>query len=104
MFSMMFANRLVPVADNVNKGRIAYRAMNRYEYIAKCHEDAMKQILDGTELEEEFNNFISSIKEDANKLKEYVFGRRDFVTEFAYTRLTGKHSDKRNNLLLRRKN
>lgn len=103
MFSMMFANRLVPVADNVNKGRIAYRAMNRYEYIAKCHEDAMKQILDGTELEEEFNNFISSIKEDANKLKEYVFGRRDFVTEFAYTRLTGKNSDKKKQFVAKKK-
>ena len=103
MFSMMFANRLVPVADNVNKGRIAYRAMNRYEYIAKCHEDAMKQILDGTELEEEFNNFISSIKEDANKLKEYVFGRRDFVTEFAYTRLTGKYSDKKKQFVAKKK-
>ena len=103
MFSMMFANRLVPVADNVNKGRIAYRAMNRYEYIAKCHEDAMKQILDGTELEEEFNNFISSIKEDANKLKKYVFGRRDFVTEFAYTRLTGKNSDKKKQFVAKKK-
>lgn len=103
MFSMIFANRLVPVADNVNKGRIAYRAMNRYEYIAKCHEDAMKQILDGTELEEEFNNFISSIKEDANKLKEYVFGRRDFVTEFAYTRLTGKNSDKKKQFVAKKK-
>ena len=103
MFSMMFANRLIPVADNVNKGRIAYRAMNRYEYIAKCHEDAMKQILDGTELEEEFNNFISSIKEDANKLKEYVFGRRDFVTEFAYTRLTGKNSDKKKQFVAKKK-
>lgn len=103
MFSMMFANRLVPVADNVNKGRIAYRAMNRYEYIAKCHEDAMKQILDGTEVEEEFNNFISSIKEDANKLKEYVFGRRDFVTEFAYTRLTGKNSDKKKQFVAKKK-
>ena len=103
MFSMMFANRLVPVADNVNKGRIAYRAMNRYEYIAKCHEDAMKQILDGTELEEEFNNFISSIKEDANKLKEYVFGRRDFVTEFAYTKLTGKNSDKKKQFVAKKK-
>lgn len=103
MFSMMFANRLVPVVDNVNKGRIAYRAMNRYEYIAKCHENAMKQILDGTELEEEFNNFISSIKEDANKLKEYVFGRRDFVTEFAYTRLTGKYSDKKKQFVAKKK-
>lgn len=93
MFSMMFANRLVPVADNVNRGKVAYRAMNRYEYIAKCHEDAMKQIIDGTELEAKFNEFISSVKDDANKLKDYVFGRKDFTTEFAYLYLTGKYAN-----------
>ena len=103
MFSMMFANRLVPVADNVNRGKIAYRAMNRYEYIAKCHEDAMKQILDGTELEAKFNEFISSIKDDANKLKDYVFGRKDFTTEFAYLYLTGKNADKKKQFVDKKK-
>lgn len=103
MFSMMFANRLVPVADNVNRGKIAYRAMNRYEYIAKCHEDAMKQILDGTELEAKFNEFISSVKDDANKLKDYVFGRKDFTTEFAYLYLTGKNADKKKQFVDKKK-
>lgn len=103
MFSMMFANRLVPVADNVNRGKITYRAMNRYEYIAKCHEDAMKQILDGTELEAKFNEFISSVKDDANKLKDYVFGRKDFTTEFAYLYLTGKYANKKKQFVDKKK-
>lgn len=103
MFSMMFANRLVPVVDNVNRGKIAYRAMNRYEYIAKCHEDAMKQILDGTELEAKFNEFISSVKDDANKLKDYVFGRKDFTTEFAYLYLTGKYANKKKQFVDKKK-
>lgn len=103
MFSMMFANRLVPIADNVNRGKIAYRAMNRYEYIAKCNEDAMKQILDGTELEAKFNEFISSVKDDANKLKDYVFGRKDFTTEFAYLYLTGKNADKKKQFVDKKK-
>ena len=103
MFSMMFANRLVPVADNVNRGKIAYRAMNRYEYIAKCHEDAMKQIIDGTELEAKFNEFISSVKDDANKLKDYVFGRKDFTTEFAYLYLTGKYANKKKQFVDKKK-
>lgn len=103
MFSMMFANRLVPVADNVNRGKVAYRAMNRYEYIAKCHEDAMKQIIDGTELEAKFNEFISSVKDDANKLKDYVFGRKDFTTEFAYLYLTGKYADKKKQFVDKKK-
>ena len=103
MFSMMFANRLVPVADSVNRGKIAYRAMNRYEYIAKCHEDAMKQILDGTELEAKFNEFISSVKNNANKLKDYVFGRKDFTTEFAYLYLTGKNAYKKKQFVDKKK-
>lgn len=85
MFSLMYSNRLVPVVDAENRGRIKYRAMSKYEYIADCHEKALKRIIEGTEFEPKFNNYVSTIKEDANKLKEFVFGRKDFTTEFART-------------------
>lgn len=85
MFSLMYSNRLVPVVDAENRGKIKYRAMSRYEYIADCHEKALKSIIEGTEFEAKFNNYVGSIKEDANKLKEFVFGRKDFTTEFART-------------------
>lgn len=85
MFSLMYSNRLVPVVDAENRGKIKYRAMSRYEYIADCHEKALKRIIEGTEFEAKFNNYVGSIKEDANKLKEFVFGRKDFTTEFART-------------------
>lgn len=85
MFSLMYSNRLVPVVDAENRGKIKYRAMSRYEYIADCHEKALKRIIEGTEFETKFNNYVGSIKEDANKLKEFVFGRKDFTTEFART-------------------
>lgn len=85
MFSLMYSNRLVPVVDAENRGRIKYRAMSKYEYIADCHEKALKRIIEGTEFESKFNNYVSTIKEDANKLKEFVFGRKDFTTEFART-------------------
>lgn len=85
MFSLMYSNRLVPVVDAENRGKIKYRAMSKYEYIADCHEKALKRIIEGTEFEAKFNNYIGTIKEDANKLKEFVFGRKDFTTEFART-------------------
>lgn len=85
MFSLMYSNRLVPVVDAENRGKIKYRAMSKYEYIADCHEKALKRIIESTEFEAKFNNYVGSIKEDANKLKEFVFGRKDFTTEFART-------------------
>ena len=85
MFTLMYSNRLVPVVDAENRGKIKYRAMSRYEYIADCHEKALKRIIEGTEFEAKFNNYVGSIKEDANKLKEFVFGRKNFTTEFART-------------------
>lgn len=85
MFSLMYSNRLVPVVDAENRGKIKYRAMSKYEYIADCHEKALKKIIEGTEFETKFNNYVGTIKEDANKLKEFVFGRKDFTTEFART-------------------
>ena len=85
MFTLMYSNRLIPVVDAENRGKIKYRAMSRYEYIADCHEKALKRIIEGTEFESKFNNYVGTIKEDANKLKEFVFGRKDFTTEFART-------------------
>lgn len=85
MFSLMYSNRLIPVVDAENRGKIKYRAMSKYEYIADYHEKALKRIIEGTEFEAKFNNYVGSIKEDANKLKEFVFGRKDFTTEFART-------------------
>ena len=85
MFSLMYSNRLIPVVDAENRGKIKYRAISKYEYIADCHEKALKRIIEGTEFEAKFNNYVGSIKEDANKLKEFVFGRKDFTTEFART-------------------
>lgn len=85
MFSLMYGNRLIPVVDAENRGKIKYRAMSKYEYIADCHEKALKKIIEGTEFEAKFNNYVGTIKEDANKLKEFVFGRKDFTTEFART-------------------
>lgn len=83
MFSMMYANRLIEVPDAENKGRLKYKAMTLQEYINKCHEEALKNIIQGTDLEAKFTSFLNDIKHDDNKLKDYIWGRRDFTTEFA---------------------
>ena len=83
MFAMMYSNRLIEVPDAENKGRLKYKAMTLQEYINKCHEEALKNIIQGTDLEAKFTSFLNDIKHDDNKLKDYIWGRRDFTTEFA---------------------
>lgn len=69
MFTLMYSNRLVPVVDAENRGKIKYRAMSRYEYIADCHEKALKRIIEGTEFEAKFNNYVGTIKKMLINLK-----------------------------------
>ena len=101
MFSMMFANRLIEVPDAKNKGRLKYKAMTLQEYTNKCHEEALKNIIQGTDLEAKFTSFLNDIKHDDNKLKDYVWGRKDFTTEFANIYLN--NADKRKFVAERKK-
>lgn len=101
MFSMMYANRLIEVPDAENKGRLKYKAMTLQEYINKCHEEALKNIIQGTDLEAKFTSFLNDIKHDDNKLKDYIWGRRDFTTEFANIYLS--NADKRKFIAERKK-
>lgn len=101
MFAMMFANRLIEVPDAKNKGRLKYKAMTLQEYINKCHEEALKNIIQGTDLEAKFTSFLNDIKHDDNKLKDYIWGRKDFTTEFANIYLN--NADKRKFVAERKK-
>ena len=83
MFAMMYANRLVPIEDYDSKGRLPYRFMTLAQYIARNHENALKQVIAGTPLNEAYNKFVESQSEDDNILKGYARNRRDFATEFA---------------------
>lgn len=94
MFAMMYSNRLIEVPDAENKGRLKYKAMTLQEYINKCHEEALKNIIQGTDLEAKFTSFLNDIKHDDNKLKDYIWGRRDFTTEFANLYLTNAEKRK----------
>lgn len=92
MFAMMFENRLVPVDDYKNKGRLPYQAMTWSQYKVASHEEAMRQVIAGTPLAAQFEKFVNDVKSDPNQLKEYARGRRDLATEFKNTFLNNKQS------------
>lgn len=92
MFAMMFDNRIVPVDDYQNKGRLPYQAMTWSQYKVASHEEAMRQLIAGTPLAAQFEKFVNDIKSDPNQLKEYARGRRDLANEFKNVFLNNKQS------------
>lgn len=92
MFAMMFENRIVPVDDYRNKGRLPYQAMTWSQYKVASHEEAMRQLIAGTPLATQFEKFVNDIKSDPNQLKEYARGRRDLANEFKNIFLNNKQS------------
>lgn len=92
MFAMMFDNRIVPVDDYRNKGRLPYQAMTWSQYKVASHEEAMRQLIAGTPLAAQFEKFVNDIKSDPNQLKEYARGRRDLANEFKNVFLNNKQS------------
>lgn len=92
MFAMMFDNRIVPVDDYRNKGRLPYQAMTWSQYKIASHEEAMRQLIAGTPLAAQFEKFVNDIKSDPNQLKEYARGRRDLANEFKNIFLNNKQN------------
>lgn len=92
MFAMMFDNRIVPVDDYQNKGRLPYQAMTWSQYKIASHEEAMRQLIAGTPLAAQFEKFVNDVKSDPNQLKEYARGRRDLANEFKNIFLNNKQN------------
>ena len=92
MFAMMFDNRIVPVDDYRNKGRLPYQAMTWSQYKVASHEEAMRQLIAGTPLAAQFEKFVNDVKSDPNQLKEYARGRRDLANEFKNIFLNNKQN------------
>lgn len=92
MFAMMFENRIVPVDDYRNKGRLPYQTMTWSQYKVASHEEAMRQLIAGTPLAAQFEKFVNDVKSDPNQLKEYARGRRDLANEFKNIFLNNKQS------------
>ena len=81
LFSMMNSHRLYEVLDKeTNKKTIVFK--NEREAMRDADINAVYQILkDDTRLNE-FKTIVENTKKDANALKEYVWFRRDFITDF----------------------
>lgn len=94
MFSMMYSHRLYTnhvtidreslegkEASKVN-GKLSYTFKNEAEVIRDAYEQALQSVLTD-ELRKKWKAFNDYIKKDPNKLKDYLWFRKDFTTEFA---------------------
>ena len=86
LFAMMDGHRIVPV-NNDPRG-IGYTIMSEDEYIATGINESLGEILTEEQIKE-LNEEIAKVKEDANKLKDYAWWRKDPVSEYVAT-----HCDK----------
>ena len=77
MLSMMLSNR---VYKN-QKGEVVIGDFHNYNRMLE--EVALRKVIEGnTELEELYAKFINRIKEDKNRLKDYLWFKKDVNTEF----------------------
>lgn len=77
MLSMMLSNR---VYKN-QKGEVIIGDFHNYNRMLE--EVALRKVIEGnTELEELYAKFINRIKEDKNRLKDYLWFKKDVNTEF----------------------
>lgn len=83
MFSMMLSHRVVANPKFGQPGEPKYTFMNKEEYIAHNRELAIPE-----EALDAYREFIKSIKEDADKAKDYAWFRNDPITQFVMTRLS----------------
>ena len=77
MLSMMLSNR---VYKN-QKGEVVIGDFHNYNRMLE--EVALRKVIEGnTELEELYAKFINRVKEDKNRLKDYLWFKKDVNTEF----------------------
>lgn len=79
LFAMMDGHRVVPI-NNDPRG-IGYRIMSEDEYIATGISESLSEILTEEQIKE-LGEEIAKVKEDANKLKDYAWWRKDPVSEY----------------------
>ena len=92
MFSMMMSHRLYEIEDpETHKKTIVFK--NEHEAMRDAEIQALRDIIKDSPLEERFNEFIKSIKDDANKMKDYAWRRKDFVTQFVKQYLKGRETE-----------
>lgn len=81
LFAMLLSHRVFtnPKANELGQPKYIYK--NFHEFIRELEEQTLLELLTDEE-ETEYKNYKETIMKDANTAKEYVWWRRDFVTDF----------------------
>lgn len=89
MFSMMNSHRVVPNPKRGQPGETEFVIMNMNEFNRESREIALSQVCTDEQMQD-YKRFVEKIKEDPNRLKDYAWFRRDFITDFLITRLNNE--------------
>ena len=85
LFAMLYSHKIVPVVNDPRG--IGFTIMTEDEYIANGIANNLGEILTEEQIVE-LNSMIAKIKEDADKLKDYAWYRKDPVGEYVATHCT----------------
>ena len=81
MFAMMLSHKLVANPKYGEEGEPKYVLMNLSEFQSSTRELALMEILND-EQKEQYKQFVENIKKSKGDLKDYVWERKDFITDF----------------------
>ena len=92
LFAMLYDHHVFIEVDPVTKEQtVKFKNIN--EYTRDLDIQALKAII-SDELKQKLDNIMANTKLDANKLKDYAWFKKDFVTDFAEMYLTDELRDK----------
>ena len=92
LFAMLYDHHVFIEVDPVtNEQTVKFKNIN--EYTRDLDIQALKAII-SDELKQKLDNIEANTKLDANKLKDYAWFKKDFVTDFAEMYLTDELRDK----------
>ena len=92
LFAMLYDHHVFIEVDPVtNEQTVKFKNIN--EYTRDLDVQALKAIL-SDELKQKLDNIEANTKLDANKLKDYAWFKKDFITDFAEMYLTDELRDK----------
>lgn len=81
LLTMLSSHRLIQINDRLT-GKQRYVAWSYDRYIRDLREQALKNVISNPQ---DFDDFVKSIKEDPNDVKDYAWRKKDLITQFVKT-------------------
>ena len=81
LLTMLSSHRLIQINDRLT-GKQRYVAWSYDRYIRDLREQALRNVISNPQ---DFDNFVKSIKEDPNDVKDYAWRKKDLITQFVKT-------------------